>query len=47
VCAPIYRGDERIGIIDVEAWKKDHFSDDRVAVVLDVCEQLGKMDLLR
>lgn len=49
-CAPILRDDgegEAIGIIDVEAWKRDHFTEERVVEILSVCGQLGELDLLR
>lgn len=34
-----------IGIIDAEAWRKRHFTRERLATVLDACRQLGERGL--
>ena len=45
VCAPISRGGQVIGIIDVEAWDANHFSDLHIGVILMVCAKLGERNL--
>lgn len=47
VCAPLFHKGKIIGIVDVEAWKADHFTDARVAMILDTCRQIGDLGLLR
>ena len=34
-----------IGIIDVEAWDANHFSDLHIGVILMVCAKLGERNL--
>ena len=48
VCAPIIEpvSGECIGIIDCEAWRPYHFSELRIAAILDTCEQLGQAGML-
>lgn len=46
LCAPILDASGAcIGIIDVEAWRPNHFTPLRTAIILDVCAQLGRHNL--
>jgi len=47
-CVPIFDSKRRtIGIVDAESWTKDYFTNDRIAQIVKVCEDLGKNALFR
>ena len=48
LCAPIIDASGVcIGIIDAEAWRPNHFTEGCTSTILDVCKQLGELNLLR